>query len=282
MMPASTMSAFSDVSDLEVALRGVGDVHLIATRREEFRARVTLVELQRLRLWAVAERASRIGFLMVSSDVLLLLFPVGDCPSPIWSGISLSKGEILTCGPGNGLHMRTEGPSHWGAVSLPADEFRAYFSQLTGQVLTAPLHAQRWRPSAAGCRRLMRLHAAGIRAAEMRPQTIIDLEAAHGMEQQLIHSLVGCLSGASGEASLDPRRCQDVVAELENVLRRQPGRHADLAALRAELAISDGHLRRCCKEILGIGPVAYAQLYLADRARRASRGETAQGIAMQS
>jgi hypothetical protein len=94
MMPASTMSAFSDVDDLEVALRGVGDVHLIVTGREEFRARVTLVELQRLRLWAVAERASRIGFLMVSSDVLLLLFPVGDCPSPIWSGAASTRGKF--------------------------------------------------------------------------------------------------------------------------------------------------------------------------------------------
>ena len=77
-MPASTMSAFSDASDLEVALRGVGDVHLIVTGRGEFRARVTHVELQRLRLWAVDERASRIGFLMVPSDVLLALFPIGD------------------------------------------------------------------------------------------------------------------------------------------------------------------------------------------------------------
>ena len=224
---------------------------------------------------------SRIGFLKILPDIVLALFTIGDQPSPIWSGISLDKGEILICGPSHQLHMRTEGPSHWGAVSLPADEFRAYFDRLTGQALTTPILARRWRPSAAG-RRFMRLHAAAIGAADRRPQTIVDPEAAHGMEQQLIHSLVGCLSAAPCEETSDPRRCQDLVADLENLLRPQPGHYADLATLRAELVISDGHLRFCCKQILGIGPAAYVQLYIADRARLASRDGSAQGIAMQS
>ena len=102
------------------------------------------------------------------------------------------------------------------------------------------------------------------------------------MEQQLIHSLVGCLSAGPGEDASGPRRCQDVVADLENLLQSQPERYADLTALRAELAVSDGHLRRCCKQILGIGPAAYVHLNLSDRARRASRKGTVPGIAMQS
>ena len=264
-MPASTTSAFSNASELEAALRNVGDVRLVVTGRGEFRARLTHVELQRLRLWAVDERASRIGFLKIPPDMLLALFTIGDQPSPIWSGTSLNQGEILTCGPNHRLHMRTEGPSCWGAVSLPADEFRAYFSQLTGQVLTMPIPAQRWRPAAAACKRFMQLHTAAIRAAGMRPQTIVDPEAAHGMEQQLIHSLVGCLSAGRGEDASGPRRCQDVVADLEDLLQSQPEHYADLTALRAALAVSDGHLRRCCKQILGIGPAAYVHLYLSDR-----------------
>ena len=221
-------------------------------------------------------------YLKIPPDVLLALFTIGDQPSPIWSGISLNQGEILTCGPNHRLHMRTEGPSCWGAVSLPADEFRAYFSQLTGQVLTMPILAQRWRPAAAACKRFMQLHAAAIRAAGMRPQTIVDPEAAHGMEQQLIHSLVGCLSAGPGEDASGPRQCQDVVADLEDLLQSQPERYADLTALRAALAVSDGHLRRCCKQILGIGPAAYVHLNRSDRARRASRRGTVPGIAMQS
>ena len=162
------------------------------------------------------------GFLKILPDVLLAQFIIGDQPSPIWSGISLDKGEILVCGPSHRLHMRTEGPSSWGAVSLPAGEFRAYFSRLTGKVLTMPNFAQRWRPSAAGCRRFLRLHAAAIRAAGMRPQRIVDLEAAHGMEQQLIHSLVRCLSADPSDDPPGSHRCQDVAADLENRLRINP------------------------------------------------------------
>jgi hypothetical protein len=280
-MPASMMADFSDAGDLEAVLGDAGDVHLIVTACGDFRARLAQVELQRLRLWAIHERTSRIGFVTVLPDKLLALFTIGDQPPPICSGISLDKGEILICGPSHRLHMRTEGPGWWGAVSLPVGEFTAYFNHLTGKDFKMPSMARRWHPSAAGCKRFMRLHAAAIRAAGMRPQRIVDLEAAHGMEQQLIHSLVSCLSAGPGEDASGPHRCQAVMADLENLLRSQPERYADLTALRTELAVSDGHLRRCCTVILGIDPATYVHLYLSDRARRASGEGTTQGIAME-
>jgi hypothetical protein len=279
-MPASMMADFSNAGDLEEALRTAGDVHLIVTGRGDFRARVAQVELQRLRLWAVHERASRIGFLTVLPDKLLALFTIGDQPPPICSGTNLDKGEILICGPSHRLHMRTEGPGCWGAVSLPVGEFTAYFNRLTGKDFKMPSLARRWRPSAAGCKRFMRLHAAAIRAAGMRPQRIVDLEAAHGMEQQLIHSLVRCLSAGPGEDAMGPHRCQYIATELENILQSQTEHRADLTALCADLAVSDGYLHRCCKVILGIDPATYVHLYLSDRTRRASPWEQRGGIAM--
>jgi hypothetical protein len=278
-MPASMMSVFSHADDLEDALRNVGDLHLVMTGDGEYRAHLTQVELLRLRLWAVDERAACIGFLKIPPDTLLALFTVGDRPSPIWSGMSLNKGEILTCGPSHRLHMRSEGPSCWCAVSLPAEEFSTYFNRLTGKVLTMPTLAQRWRPSAAGCKRFIRFHAAAIRAAGVRPQTIVDPQAAHGVEQQLIHSLVRCLSVGQSEDASGSHRCADIVADLEKFLQSKPERSADLTALRAELAVSEEDLRRCCNEILGVGPATYIHLYISDRAHRASRGRT-RGIAM--
>ena len=117
----------------------------------------------------------------------------------------------------------------------------------------------------------MQLHTAAIRAAGIRPQMIVDPEAAHGLEQQLIYSLVGCLSASPGEDVSGPRQCQDVVADMEDQLQGQPEHFANLTALRAELAVSDAHLRRCCKQILGIGPAAYIKLNRSERIRRASR-----------
>ncbi len=79
----------------------------------------------------------------------------------------------MTCGPGHRVHMRTEGPSHRGGVSLPAGEITAYFGRLPGQVLTMPIAPER-RLSVAACKLFLQLHAAAIRAAGMRPQTIVD------------------------------------------------------------------------------------------------------------
>lgn len=280
-MPASTIAVCTGASDLEAALQNLGDLNVIVTGREEFRARVTEVELQNLRVWAVHERVSRVGFLQIPADIVLALIAPGGPPSPpIWSGITLDKGDVLLCGPGRCLHMRTAGPSHWGAISLPAGDFAAYFAMLTGQVLTMPILAQRRGPSAANCRRLMQLHTAAIRAAGMRPHTIVDPEAAHGMEQQLIHALVKCLSACPSEDAAGPHECQDVVTRLAQLLRSQPERYANQTAFCAELGVSLGHLRRCCKQILGIGPASYAHLYLADRARRVARKRTAHRIAL--
>jgi AraC-like DNA-binding protein len=74
----------------------------------------------------------------------------------------------MICGPGHRLHMRTEGPSCWGAVSLPADEFTAPFNRLTGQVLAMPTRAQRHRRFAAdpiaACVRELLMPSSAIRA----------------------------------------------------------------------------------------------------------------------
>jgi hypothetical protein len=271
-MPASTMAVFRTESEYEEVLRHVAGVRVIVTGRSEFSVRLTQVELQQLRIWEVHECASLIGFLTIPPDRLLALFTIGDQPSPIWSGISLKKEEILICGPGHRLHMRTTGPCCWGGVSLPAEEFKAYFNRVTGQVPTMPNLDQRCRPSAAGCKRFTRLHAAAIRAAGIRPQTVIDFEAAHGLEQQLIHCLVRCLAAGPSEDAASSRRCQEIVVNFEDALQALSERYEDLTALRAALAVSDGLLRRCCRIILGVGPATYVRLHFADRGRRAPAG----------
>src|SRR4051812_5504449 len=152
MMPASTMAVFREASDLEHALQSASDIHVVLTGAAGFSARLTQVELLRLHIWEIHERTPRIGFMTIPSDVLLALFSIGDQPSPICSGHSLAKGEILTCGPGHRLHMRTVGPSRWGAVSLPAEEFRMYFNRLTGEAFTMRSLAQPYRASSVGCK----------------------------------------------------------------------------------------------------------------------------------
>jgi AraC-like DNA-binding protein len=260
-MPASTTSVFSEPDDFQAALHKEGNVSLLITAYGRFLARLTEVQLYCIRLAAVEEHLPRIGFLAVPPDMVLISFPIGDRPPPIWGGMRPTNGAIMTFGPDHRVHVRTHGPSRWGAIWLPADALTEHFHKLTENALTIPAAAQ-WRPPYAAGRRLLRLHAAAIRAAEVRPETIVDAEAAHGMEQQLIDVLVECLSavGTSDEKIQTRGRNQGVAMRFEALLQTNHDRSLGAEELADALGMSARLLRTCCAENLGMSPTSYIRL----------------------
>ena len=260
-MPASTTSVFSTPADFQAALRKEGAAGLFITGHGRFLARLTTVELHLLRLAAAEEHLPRIGFLAVPADMVVVSFPLGDRPAPIYGGVRPLKGEIMTFAPGHRLHVRTEGPGRWGAIWVPAQDLAGYFKGMTESTLTIPSHAQLWRPPLAIGRRLLHLHAAAIRAAEVRPETIVAADAADGMEQQLIEVLVECLSaGPLKEKAQISHRHQGIAARFEDLLQTQPDRHLRMEDVSAAIGVSDRLLRRCCAEDLGMSPTSYIRL----------------------
>jgi AraC-like DNA-binding protein len=108
-------------------------------------------------------------------------------------------------------------------------------------------------------RQLRHFHQAAIRAAEMRSRALADHEAAHGLEHQLIHALVECLSVKSVDKETEAAcRHRDILARFEDLLQKQPPR--DIAEICAALGISEATLRQCCEEQLGMGPGDYGAL----------------------
>jgi len=105
--------------------RGRGARHLI-TGRGRFRARLTEITLHRLHLSAAEEHLPWIGFVAVPADAVLVLLPIGGVPSPIWGGIAMQVYEIITLGPGQRVHVRTDGPCRWGTIRLPAQDLAGY------------------------------------------------------------------------------------------------------------------------------------------------------------
>jgi hypothetical protein len=110
-MPGSVTSVFSEPGDFEAALREEGGLGLLITGRGQFRARLTQVKLHRLRLSAAEEELSRIAFVAVPADLILVSLPIAGRPAPIWGGIEMRASEIMTLGPGQRVHARTDGPS---------------------------------------------------------------------------------------------------------------------------------------------------------------------------
>jgi hypothetical protein len=256
-MPSSVTSVFSEAGDFAAALRAEGCLSLLVTGAGQFRARLTQVALDSLRLSATDEHLPRIAFVAVPADTILVSLPSGRGPAPIWGGIAIGAGEIITLGAGQRLHMRTDGPCRWGSIWLPAAELAQYGSAVTGAPFPVPSFACRWRPRPM-MRHLRHLHSAAIGLVERRSRTVIDAAAAHGLEQQLIYALVKCLSKSSPiDPALATCKHRDVALRLEALLQTHPEQYLRTAELCSAIDVSARALRISCEEQLGMGPTEY-------------------------
>jgi AraC family ethanolamine operon transcriptional activator len=271
-MPGSVTSVFSEAEDFAAALREEGCLGLLVTGRGAFRARLTQVALHRLRLSAAEEYLPRIALVAVPADMVLVVVPYGNGPPPIWGGIGMRTSDIMTLGAGQRLHTRTDGPSRWGFIWVPAAELVRYGSALTGAIFVVP-SAARWLLLRPAMRRHLRhLHSAAIGAVESRSQAFIDAETAHGLEQQLIDALVECLSkGSAIEVTAAARQHQDVAVRFEALLESQPERYPRMVEICTSLGVSARDLRICCEEQLGMSPTEYVRRRRMQLAHRALR-----------
>jgi AraC-like DNA-binding protein len=267
-MPGSRASVFGEAEDFQAALCADGFAGILFTGRSQFQARMTQVVLKRWRLAAVEEVQARIAFIAVPAGIVLVSFPIDGGPAPIWGGVEIRSGEIVAFGPGERLHARTVGACHWGAIQVPEQQLADYGRVLSGSRFVIP-PAARWRPQRAATRQLRDLHRAAIRLAEARAGAITDLQAAHGLEQQLLHALVECLSkGADGETA-SGRHHRYILARFEDLLAAEP--FLRMTDICTALDVSVRTLRECCKRHLAMGPSSYRRLRAMQLAYRALR-----------
>jgi AraC-like DNA-binding protein len=270
-MPGSRASVFGEAEDFQAALSADGVAEVLFTGRGQFQARATQVGLERLRLAAVEEAQSRIAFITVPPGVVLVAFPIDGGPSPIWGGVESRAGEIITLGPGQRGHARTVGPCHWQAIRVPEQQLADYGHALNGARFIVPPVA-RWRPRRAALRQLRHFHRAAIRMAEARAGALTDLQGAHGLEQQLLHALIECLSVGAKEETATERHHRELLARFEDRLAAEP--FLPLADICTALGVSERSLRGCCKKHLGMGPSRYRYLRAMQRVYRTLRSGT--------
>jgi len=267
-MPGSRASVFGEAEDFQAALSADGVARVLVTDGAQFRARLTQLGLVQLRLAAVEEARARIAFIAVPAGIVLVAFPIDGGPSPVWGGVEIRTGEMITLGSGQRLHARTAGPCHWAAVQVLEQQLADYGRVLSGTRFVVPSVA-RWRPPRAAARQLRDLHRAAMRMAEARAGALTDPQAAHGLEQQLLHALIECLSEEPEEETATGRRHRDLVARFEDLLVAQP--FLPIAEICTALGVSDRALRECCKRHLGVSPSRYRRLRAMQQVHRALR-----------
>jgi len=239
----SSVSVFSEPGAYRKAMRMEGVADIALTRYGGFHARLTQVTLDHLRLFTVKENLPRIACFSVPKGDALIALSLGGGPAPIWGGVTAQPDNLITLGPGARAHMRTDGPSHWAAIWFPINDFARYSHALMGKVPTLPGIVCCWQPAANTGRSLRHILTDVMRAAQTRPDALTVAEAAHGLDQQLIHLLIEGLSGRPLDGNIPMRRRRhELMDQFEELLTSGLSGEADIAEIGGMLGGQNGML----------------------------------------
>ena len=260
-MPGSAISTFSEPDDFAAALCDGGSLDLLVIDRGPFRARLTRIALHRLCISSAEEHLSRIAFISLQPGIVRVSMPMKQNAPLVCGGIRVHSGEILTQRSDARVHERLDGPCHWRDVRVPINVLASYGEAVIGTRFQVPSGLRVWRPPAGAFKRLTDLHVAAIRQTEIRPGASIEAEAAHGIEQELIHALIDCLSaGPADDNARTRRRHASIMARFDDTLRAHPNRVMSLDEICEAVRASERNLRTCCAAHLGMGPCRYLRL----------------------
>jgi AraC-like DNA-binding protein len=261
-LPQSITLFFTDPAHFLAAIPNDGTSRrVLITGHGRFRARLTWIALDSLRVVAGEESLSRIAFVTVPDHMVLIVLQRQPYPAPVWGDITMHAGELVTFGPGSCAHARTDGPCRWATLLVPVRDLARLGRVVVGKTFSVPSGIQRWRPPRAPDIRLRQLHAAAIRAVETGHPELISPEAAHGLDQQMIEVLIECLCSSPTAADTPvARRYREIMAQFEAVIANQDHGNLRTAEICTALGISQWVLCRACQMHLGMSAASYLRL----------------------
>jgi AraC-like DNA-binding protein len=270
-MPGNGAYTFNEPSDYEASV-DEAKIELVVTVGGPFKAALTRAELGELHLLRSQEDQASIAYVGLPADLVFVAFPTRFNPPPMWGGQELRSGDIVFYGLGEHVHQRTAGSSEKGFIALKPERLAFWSRTLTEAEVAPPTFVRIIRPSRATMSRLRYLHASACGLVEKSPTTIAHPEVARAIEQELIHALITCLRP---EAPLETRPIRSRRAALmnrfEGVLTAHPDQPLHIPELCSAIGVSEGTLRACCAEFLGITIGRYLRLRRLRLARTALR-----------
>jgi AraC-like DNA-binding protein len=267
-MRCSISATFSEADALQAAMRAIGVLSLVTTQKGRFRARFSQATPDRLRLIVVEESLPRIAFVRVPLDRILVAFTSEKLSRQFWNGMEVDAEHLIVLGAGASAHARTGDPSRWRAICLPKQEFTRYADALTGGVLTIPEGVSCWHIYPAALRQLRAIHVEAMRSVRIASDTLATSDGGYGLEQQLIHTLVECLSESTNKLPGGDHR---LMASFGDLLLTEPSRAWSVAEVSRALGMSDRLLRQCCRACVGMSPQSFLRLRQLHSVRRALR-----------
>ena len=271
-MPSSATRKFTDP---DVYFAGIRNLQIdgVITKRGDFRAELTRIDLHRLWMHRFDERLPRIMRITPSGRRLVILFATNsNQPKMQVSGIERSQDQITVIGSHGPYYLRSSAACEWGTMSLTPEDLAAVSEPVIGRPLTLPSFPQWTSPPASVASRLLQLHEAAGHLAKTAPDILANPEVARGVEEALIEVMILCLTeGHSDDVRNVHRHRATVMRRLEEVLTSTPDRPLYMPQLCAMVGASYTVLRDCCQDYLGMSPKYYLWLRRMHLVRRALR-----------
>ena len=260
-MPSSATRTFTDPEMYFAGIRNL-QIDAVITKRGEFRAESTRIDLHRLWMHRFDERLPRIMRVIPSGKRALILFATDRCqPNMQVSGIETSQDQIAVFGLDWPYYLRSSASCGWGTMSLTPEDLAAAGEAIIGRPMTPPCFPRSIRPPAPVASRLLQLHEAAGHLAKTAPDILAKPEVARTIEEALLEAMILCVTeGQSDHVRNVHRHRARVMRRLEEVLASTLDRPLYMPQLCAAVGASYTMLRDCSQEFLGISPKRYLWL----------------------
>jgi|ThiBiot_300_biof_2_1041535.scaffolds.fasta_scaffold09877_2 AraC-like DNA-binding protein len=269
-LPSSWVTTFDDPDRYQAMLRGA-DCEVLLHHGGSFKVELTRVDLDRL--WMQRGRcyaAPPIVRAALDPSRVAVLFASDTDHGPMHhNGIDLSSSEIVLHRRGDTIYNWAQGPTHWAAMSLTHDDFAKASQALLGHALEAPSRTYVAHPASEAMRQLRTLHNATCQLAGTTPSAFSCPATVTALEQELVRALVACVAGPGlATAKIEKGRRSSIVGRFHDFLASRPYEPVYVGEICAAIGVSEGTLRNCCHERLGMGPIHYLWLRRMHLARR--------------
>ena len=276
-MPSSATRTFTDP---EMYFAGIRNLQIdgVITKRGEFRAESTRIDLHRLWMHRLDESLPRIMRVTPSGQRSLILFATNPYqPTMQVNGIETSRHQLAMFGLDRPYYLRCSATCGWGTMSLTPEDLAAASEAIIGRPVTPPSFPRSIRPPAPVASRLLRLHEAAGHLAKTAPEILAKPEVARAIEEALLEAMILCVTeGQSDQVRNVYRHRARVMRRLEEVLTSTPDRPLYMPQLCATVGASYTTLRDCCQKYLGMSPKHYLwlrRMHLVYRALRSADAE---------
>src|SRR6516162_6211262 len=136
-MLTNTISTFGESDELCAALAEAGYRQLLVIEPGAFRARMTRIALDHVRLSFIEEQLARIASITLPPGTTRVLLPPLR-GSLLLAGLICGNGRIMTHGAGQSVVERLNGPCRWRDIVISTRYLTTFSRALTGTTIVIP------------------------------------------------------------------------------------------------------------------------------------------------